>query len=258
MNALAAVQSRCQQAILTGDAAPGLFISEGSPEKNGFAVYLEAYRARLTAALRDNFPVLHRALGDVAFDALASRYIEGHPSRFRSLRWFGSSLVEFLAGQPEFLPHPALVDVARMDWAIRCAFDATDATPLAFDDLAARAPSEWPATTFQFVPSMQILDLSWQVEPIWAALHDDPVAKTREPVFQPHILAIWRPALDCRWRSLEGLEAAALRAAMSGLTFSDVCSLIAESGSADPARAAGALIARWVADEMLAGVRQPL
>jgi hypothetical protein len=34
-------------------------------------VYLKAYRARLTAALRDNFPVLQRALGDDAFDVLA-------------------------------------------------------------------------------------------------------------------------------------------------------------------------------------------
>jgi hypothetical protein len=124
------------EAVLLDDPTPGLFAAEGEELEGGLAVYLQAYRARLTAALRDNYPVLQRALGDDAFDLLARAYLDEHPSHFRSIRWFGDSLAEFLAAAPEHLPHPALVDLARMDWAMRTAFDAADATLLGVGELA--------------------------------------------------------------------------------------------------------------------------
>jgi hypothetical protein len=151
----------------------------GSTARGWFGVYLQAYRARLTAALRDNFPVLQRALGDDAFDLLARAYIDEHPSHFRSIRWFGHSLAEFLAAAPERLPHPALVDLARMDWAMRTAFDAADAPLLGVGELAALPPEDWPLRHFKPVPSLQLLDLAWRVEPIWKALNADAEADQR-------------------------------------------------------------------------------
>jgi hypothetical protein len=130
MSTLAELQQRFQKAILLENFTPDLFAAEGALLAGGIGVYLQAYRARLTAALRDNFPVLQRALGDDAFDLLARAYIDAHPSHFRSIRWFGHRLVEFLAAAPERLPHPALLDLARMDWAMRTAFDAADAAAL--------------------------------------------------------------------------------------------------------------------------------
>jgi hypothetical protein len=162
MSTLAALQERFQKAVLLDDPTPGLFAAEGAALESGLAVYLQAYRARLTAALRDNYPVLQRALGDEAFDLLARAYLDEHPSHFRSIRWFGDSLAEFLAAAPEHLPHPALVDLARMDWAMRTAFDAADATLLGVGELVALPPEEWPQRHFKPVPSLQLLDLTWQ------------------------------------------------------------------------------------------------
>ncbi|WP_163367521.1 HvfC/BufC N-terminal domain-containing protein, partial [Klebsiella aerogenes] len=87
-----------------GDAGPGL------------QVYRHAYRARLAEALADNYTVLARALGDEAFDALAQAYLAAHPSRHPSIRWFGAALADFMAvAGDELVPHPGLVDLARMD-----------------------------------------------------------------------------------------------------------------------------------------------
>ena len=116
MSALAELQQRFQEAVLRA-TLPGELFAAGEPHQlgGGYDLYVQAYRARLAAALRDNFPVLHRALGDDAFATLVQTYIDCHPSPFRSIRWFGHALADFLAGAVERLPHPALVDLARMD-----------------------------------------------------------------------------------------------------------------------------------------------
>ena len=252
LESLAKSQWRFQRAVLADDAAPGLFAVEGADVVGGFALYRMAYRARLLAALRDNFPVLHRALGDEAFAGLAHDYIAAHPSRFRSIRWFGDALVDFLAADPDRLPHPALADVARMDWAMRGSFDARGAPVFALTDLAAIAPEAWPQQRFALIPSLQLVDLSWCVEPIWRALNDDAEAETEAPKALPHVLLVWRPALDCLWRSAGETEAVALRTLAQGATFAECCAVVAGVGETDPAAVALGLLQRWVSDGLLA------
>jgi len=244
-------QQRFQQAVLSGDVAPGLFVAEGHGVAGGLELYLTAYRARLQAALRDNYPVLHRALGDEAFAALANDYIAAQPSRFRSIRWFGDALSAFVDAAPERLPHPALADVARMDWAMRGAFDAADALLLTPSDLAALAPDDWAAQRFVLLPSFRMVELNWAVEPVWRALNENAAAETATPEPLSHVLLVWRPALDCLWRSVGKSEAAALNALRQGACFAECCSLIAQAGEADPASVALGLLQRWVADGLL-------
>lgn len=252
MSALAESQQRFQRAVLANDATPGLFAAEGQDMSGGFALYRMAYRARLLAALRDNFPVLHRALGDEAFADLAHDYIDAHPSRFRSIRWFGDALVNFLDADTARLPHPALADVARMDWAMRGAFDAQGASLLTLPDLAAMRPEDWPQRRFRPLPSLRMIELSWRVEPIWRALNDDAEAQTEAPEPLSHVLLVWRPELDCRWRSAGDTEALALRVLAQEAGFAECCATIAQSGEADPASCAVGLLQRWVNDGLLA------
>ena len=252
MNFVAETQRCFQQSVLNEDLAPGLFVAEGAHVAGGLGLYLMAYRARLLAALRDNFTVLHRALGDEAFADLARDYIDAHPSRFRSIRWFGDALTAYLDADPARVPHPALADVARMDWAMRGAFDAASATLLTQSDLASLAPADWPQQKFSLIPSLHMVELNWSVEPIWRALNEDAEAETEAPVSLPHVLLVWRPALDCLWRAAGVAEAAALRALGQGATFAECCTAIAEAGEPDPATAAVGMLQRWLADGLLA------
>ncbi len=209
------------------------------------------YRARLLSAPRDNFPVLHRALSDEAFAKLARDYIDAHPSRFRSIRWFGDELTAYLVAGPERLPHPALADVARMDWAICCAFDAAGAAPLTLTDLAALAPEQWPQRRFALLPSLRLVELNWAVEPIWRALNADEAAETEVPEPLAHALLVWRPELECLWRSAGPVETAALRTLAQGARFTECCTAIAETGEPDPATTAVGLLQRWVIEGLL-------
>ena len=141
MTQLQTLQTQFQNALLADQPAQaGLLSTRGVAQ---FSVYRHAYRARLRGALRDNFEVLPLVMGDDAFDALANAYIDAHPSRHYSLRWFGHALGDFMAGHGSLVDHPAMTDLARMEWALRTAFDAAPATLLTPAELAAVPAQDW-------------------------------------------------------------------------------------------------------------------
>lgn len=214
-------------------------------------IYHHAYRARLTEALRSNYPVLHRVLGDEAFGQLALSYLAEHPSQRPSIRWFGHRLSDWSRRHPQALPHPALADLAAMEWALGLSFDAADATPLSFEDLVRLPACDWPGARFAAHPSVALLHLQWAVEPIWRSLTEDENGSSDEPVAHAHTLLIWRQELDTRWRSLEPDESDALTASLAGEAFSTLCERAAGiHGDEAPAWVASAL-RRWVDDGLL-------
>ncbi|MFN7572393.1 MAG: putative DNA-binding domain-containing protein [Betaproteobacteria bacterium] len=217
-------------------------------------VYRYAYRARLTEALRENFPILRLALGDEDFAALADAYIDAHPSRRPSIRWFGDALADFAAAQPDVLPHPALADLARMEWALSTAFDADDEPPLSVAALSQAPVSDWPQLWFSPHPSTRLLRLRWAVEPVWRALSADENAATSLPAENDHSLLIWRQGLQTQWRSVEAAEAVLLAACLAGESFADLCERAAASAT-DPAAAMAGYLRLWVEAGVLAAAR---
>lgn len=249
---LATQQRQLRQAIAaSGDAPAGLL--RAVPDREPLLrIYQHAYTARLAAALRENFPSLPIVMGDEAFDELAAAYITTHPSRHPSIRWFGDRLADFMSAHEVLVPHPALVDLARMEWALRGAFDAADAVPLTAAALAPVAPAEWAALVFRPVPSLQLVAMQWAVEPLWRALQTE-AGEQPEPQAQRHTLLVWRQGLDNRWRSVDAMQATLLRAMVDGRSFGELCALAAtQAGEHDAAEFAAGVLQRWLADELLA------
>lgn len=225
--------------------------------------YRHAYAARLVEALRDNVTVLALALGDEAFDALARAYLAAHPSTEPSIRWFGHRLADFMAAQaeagPALVPHPAFADLARMDWALRDAFDAADAPVLDRAALATVTPERFGALRFTLLPSVQLVPMAWAVEAAWRLLRDHRPGQGEEPELPapealPHHLLVWRQGLETRWRSLPADEAAALQALQAGEPFAALCERAARAQV--DAQAAVPQVAGWLAawlDEGLLG-----
>ena len=238
-------QQQALQRAIDGDGDGGV-----SPLQ-GLEVYRHAVPARLLAALRDNYLVLHRAMGDEDFDALANAYLQRHPSRTPSIRWFGVHLAEFMADW-EPLPHPALIDMARMDWALRGAFDAPDAEALhGLTGLDA-------ATRFTLHPTVRLVPLEWAVEPAWRALRlaiteessEDP--ELPEPEARAHVLLAWRLGLEVRWRSLDALEADLLASVQGGADFARLGERAAAQVGEDEAPAALVqALQTWLAEGLL-------
>lgn len=252
-------QRRLAAAIRDGGDATGLLAGDFS---TGLEVYRHAYRARLVAALADNYTVLARALGDEAFGALGQAFIAAQPSRRPSIRWFGDGLADFMAqAGDELVPHASLTDFARMDWALRGAFDAADAPLLEAATLAGLGPDEWAGLVLHLHPSVLRVTLAHAIEPAWRVLREwEPESgadqpQLPEPVPHEHLLLAWREGLETRWRSVEPLEAALLQAVAAGESFANLCErAAAELGGAEAAAPAviGAL-QRWLGEGLLQG-----
>jgi hypothetical protein len=230
MMSLQNLQGQMQAALLQDQSAPaGLLSDRGEAQ---FAVYRHAYRARLCGALRDNYEVLPVVMGDDAFDALAEAYIAAQPSSHYSLRWFGHLLAAFMEARDELVDHPAMVDLARMEWALRTAFDAAEAPQLTPAELAAVPPDRWSQLRFELHPSVQLLPLEWAVGPVWRALkleHDE----VPPPDALTHTMLVWREGLRTRWKSLGDLQTRFVRGLESGETFGQQCEHMAEDMVAD-------------------------
>lgn len=244
MNELAALQQRFQGHVLRGPDGPQADV------RGHMEIYVNAYRGRLREALADNYPVLYRALGDDGFRELAAAYLDAHPSSFRSIRWFGDRLAEFIERNPDVVPHPALLDIARLDWAMRGAFDAADATPLRVEDLAGIAAGQWPGLRFTLCPSFRMLALDWGIAALWHALNDDENAETDEPQRHAHTMIVWRAELEIRWRTVAADEAAALQALVGGGDFAAMCAAVESCGG--NATSVAALLRQWIDEGLLA------
>jgi hypothetical protein len=241
------------RALIDGKFPEGLFAkgAEGSlPTRLG--IYQGAYRSRLAEALQANYPMLHLVLGDEDFARLAGDFIASCPSRRPSIRWFGERLEGFLAERQDLLPHPALLDLVRLEWALCLAFDAADLRILASEDLAGLAAEDWPQLRLELHPSASLVALQWEVEPIWQALKADANVQTSPPTELDHVIVVWRKDLSPHWRSVSAMEASCLLAIGDGRDFAFLCEGAAQFvGSEQAAAEVVGLLQLWLADRLL-------
>ena len=251
------------QASVLGHPHSGLLRPSPGGSAAAVQIYQQAHGLRLAGALHDNFEMLAQALGDAAFATLAAAYTAAQPPHQPSIRWFGDQLASFMdqcvAADNGLVPHPALADLARMDWALRGAFDAADAQPLDRDALAGLAAEAWPALHLQLHPSAQTVPLQWAVEPAWQLLRAASAGSEPDlpaPRHSPHTLLVWRQGLETRWRSLPTAEATLLQAVAAGQPFEAWCAraatLVSSAEAAVPLVVG--LLQQWLADGVLCGV----
>jgi len=242
---LAAQQAALQAAIRDG-ADPGALLQPGP----GLAAYRHAYWARLRDALADNFPAVAQALGDDGFAALADAYASAQPPGEPSIRWHGHAFAEFLAHEA---PHPALADLARLDWALRQAFDGGEQPPLSREWLGGQSPAAWATRRARLQPHASLLQLDWAVAPLWHALNAarDAGQEADLPAPEPlaHALLVGRgDDGQTQWRSLADDEAEALALLLGAASLADWLQTQGEAALPQ----AVAWLQRWAGDRLLA------
>lgn len=229
MSALQRLQDDFQRYVLgPGEVGPELAaaVSErpgqfGLAPPARLAIYHNAYRSRMRAALSEAYERTWSYVGDELFAELADSYLQAHPSQFRNLRWFGG---DFAAHAARTLPdYPFVAELAGFEWALGLAFDAADAVPLRAADLAALAPREWDGQRFGLHPSLRILEQRWNAVALWQALVAQREPPEADESATPLCWLVWRRDGQPHFRSIEPLEALALREIGGGATFGAVC-----------------------------------
>jgi hypothetical protein len=249
---LARLQRSFQNYVLEADDAIHVDVAENAAAdaRRRLQVYHQAYRLRLAEVLSQDFPGLRQLLGTDAFDAMCRSYIEAHPSPHFNVRWYGERLPGFLGHAAPWLQTPSLAEMAALEWEMTLAFDAPDQPLASIDDVASLAPQDWPLMRLGFSASLRRIALRWNVAAIRLALdleRESPAA-AEFPASREH--AIWRNQLGVRHRDLEIDEAAALKAAMAGACFAELCEVLFEWHAEDAvALRAAELLKRWIHDQ---------
>lgn len=250
MSALAALQSGFQDYILDGaPAIAGAVLGQqGVTAQERLGIYYRAYRIRMREALCETFDKTWTYAGDELFDSLAASYLAAHPSRFRNLRWYGD---QFAAHIAQALPdHPIVSELAAMEWTLGLAFDAPDAAVLGSADLRESAPEDWGGMVFGLHPSVGFLRMEWNTVASWQALHDGVAPPPAEESGTAREWLVWRTMGQPHFRSLDAIEARALRSLGAGSSFGDVCAG-AGAGEEDATIRMAGYLQNWLAHGLL-------
>ena len=96
MNQLQKLQDEFQHALLDDESGfrERIVATEKVDIDTRIGIYSNAYRSRLIEAMEDSYDAVHTLLGDEQFYELCHQYIEAHPSKHYSIRWFGHRLPE--------------------------------------------------------------------------------------------------------------------------------------------------------------------
>lgn len=191
-------------------------------------IYRNAYQVRLIEALDDTYPILHKLLGDEMFLGLGGSFVAQYPSVYRSIRWYGAELAQFLAENSPYEEQPALSEVALLEWTLAEVFDAADSAVIERSVLAALPPDAWGELQFEFHPSVRRLQLLWNAVPVWQAMSRDETPPDPLCAAAPVPWVLWRKDLQNFFRSLDCAEAGALDAALEGCSFAEICEALSE------------------------------
>jgi len=258
MSQLRDLQLRFQQYLIDGSTAiEGDIVSTGTAlAEHRLGAYYNAYRIRLIDALAVDYSALEKYLGREAFEHLGLDYLRRHPSRFRSIRWFGQQLPEYLGEYYQADDAGLVHELALYEWAQATVFDAADSPQLVqLEDMAGVPAESWPALHFEFIAALRWLDLRWNVPQIESALDNgDPLPEAQASEF-PQRWLLWRRDFKTHWRSLEVHEAWAIEQAASGASFAEICEGLLEW--IDPeqvALTAAGFLKQWIGDQLLSRV----
>jgi hypothetical protein len=219
--------------------------------KKRLGIYADGYRLRIIEALANAYPKLQAFLGDQLFNQTARAYIDAYPSHYRNMRWVGDEMDTHL--RKTLSQHVVAAELAAFEWALGLAFDAEDAPILQLQDLADIPPEAWGELHFAFHPSLQLLDLDWNVIPIWQALDADETPPEPQQIHE--LCLVWRSDMNSHYRTTEALEHKAVQNVMAGATFASLCEDLFTTLGDDATLQAAQYLSTWLEAGMISKIQ---
>lgn len=245
MSGLRELQTAFQAALRRPDDSPAI----AGCLSGRFEVYRNAYQLRLLEALVDAFEKTALYLG-ADFEHAARAYIAAHPPRARNLRWYGEAFPDWLA-----LRYPQDADVlelARLDWLLRRAFDAANSQCISIETLAALPDTA--SRRLQLVASAALLPVTSNAAAIWHAIDSERMPPGAATLDRATGILVWRIGEQPHFRTLEPSEFCCLQQVFAGRSLAAICEACAEAEQDDFAQAFAVYLRRWFDDGLIAAV----
>lgn len=169
--------------------------------QRGFAVYRNTSAKAVLDALRANYPVVLRLLGQSEFDRLALAYAQRCPPTSPVLADYGArfadSYTDFDADRP-FIP-----DVARIDRLWTEAHCASDAFPMSADAIVSLAHDRLMSRRISVHPASRYRWFEMPAPSIWIAHRDDVSLSEIAVDWQPEGILLTRISGVVAWHRVD-------------------------------------------------------
>ena len=219
---LAASQQAFVQALLEPDAPDAVAADlRGKAAPARLALYRGNLHATWRRALGNAYPVVLALVGEGFFGGLARAYGRHSRSDSPDLNRFGANFAAFLDDFAPAAQLPYLPDMARLEWALHCAWLAPDAPALAAEALAALTPAQLEAQHLALHPACTLLSSRWQVAQLWQAHQQQGEGGGGFPqqLQQPGDCLVCRPHWQAQVLQLDAASHAALQRLQQGACF---------------------------------------
>ncbi|TCL08979.1 putative DNA-binding protein [Shimia isoporae] len=212
-------QTEFRGALLDGarDRPLGLVDDKGRAAGRRFDVYRNNVAVSLTEALAQGFPTIAKLLGEENFNAIAGVFLRQSPPASPLMMHYGAGFPEFLSAFEPLQHLGYLGDVAKLELALRRAYHAEDASPIAPDALAEIDPLQLGNVVMTFAPALEILQSPWPQHAIWAFN----MANGPKPEATAQDVLITRAEFDPTPHALPAGAYACMAALMEGKTLGE-------------------------------------
>lgn len=218
-------------------------------------IYAEMYWLRMRDALRSDYPLVLRIIGDEDFDVLVARHVRRRPSIHYSLGRLGVGMADTLREAP-MEGKPWLADLAALEWARAESFVAVDAPVLSAAELSGMTEDSFTRAKLVASPSLRLVRLSYDLRSVWRALEADGLSEAPgvpEVPEQVVPVAVWRKGFQVFHVAVGAEEARALSGVLEGQDMPSVCEAFADGP--EPVAAAFQAIGSWIAEGMMSELR---
>lgn len=171
MLTLLELQRGFARALLEGDetALRGLVAGDGMSVADRIDVYRNNVVSSLSEVLEETYPAVRRLVDPRFFSYAAHEFLTAEPPERPRLAEYGSRFPAFIGAFEACRHLPYLADVARLEWRVHAAAEATEASPVSTATLQAFAPPDTPQLLLDFHPSFGYIASAWPIDRIWEA-----------------------------------------------------------------------------------------
>lgn len=172
----------------------------GAPAKGPMRIYRNTVLGGCVDALRANYPIVARLLGDAMFGAIAAEHAQQCPPRRPVLALYGARFPDWLEAQGWVQDIAYLPDVARIERLHIEALFACDEAPLGLDQLRGR--DEWQALRLSLHPATRFEWLTSPARSIWLSQRAEAEGEL-EFEWQAEGVLFTRPGLEVQSHGLD-------------------------------------------------------
>ncbi|MGD9882015.1 MAG: putative DNA-binding domain-containing protein [Reyranella sp.] len=144
-------------------------VGDRIPAEARLAVYRHHVQHSLAAALATTFSTVQAVVGEEFFRQLARAFVRQCLPTQPVLAEYGAGLADFIASYGPASDLPYLADVARLDWALNVAYQASRVEGLGPSDLAVIEADRLPSMSLSLAPGTTLVTSRYPLGRIWLA-----------------------------------------------------------------------------------------